>query len=49
VTRGCWNFPNEVGAKNPSEELDPPGKAQGIIRLLPLNPTHALSLMLLMQ
>lgn len=37
MTRGCWNSLHEVGAVNPSEEVDPPGKAQG---LLPLDPTH---------
>lgn len=42
MTRGCWNCLPEVGATNPSEELESPGKAQAIIRLLPLDPTHAL-------
>lgn len=31
-----------MSAVNPSEELDSPGKAKGIIRLLPLDHTHAL-------
>lgn len=43
VTKGCWNFLNELRAVNPREELDSPGKAEQIIRrLLPLDTTRAL-------